>query len=441
MTLPVDHCGLWAETAQSNQAIPSLRGALSCDVAVVGAGYTGLSAALTLCEQGASVCVLEAHHAGHGGSGRNVGLVNAGLWLAPDEIIKRIGGEQGERLIEVLGAAPARVFATIAKHAIACEAQQQGTLHCAHSAAGLRDLERRQVQWGQRGVTLSLLDAAQTQTATGASGYHGALLDLRAGTIQPLAYAQGLAAAAQRSGAKIYEKSPVIRISKGADGFHLETAEGRVSAGAVILATNVYAEQGAKGHYLAMPSFGYFQCATPPLPPEQAASVLPQNQGAWDTHAVLTSFRKDAQGRLILGSVGRLDYAGRAVHSKWAQRVYIRLFPQLPFRGFEHEWFGRIGVTGDSIPRFAELAPGMLTVWGYNGRGIGPGTVFGDLLARALLTGDRTKIPLSNGAGRASLFRLPHSCGVEVGARAFHFISARGGAFRKAGQGGPPAEK
>ena len=141
-------------TADSADALPS-----AVDLLIIGGGFTGLSAALEAARMGAKVALLEAQEIGHGGSGRNVGLVNAGLWLPPQEIIKTLGVKTGEALIDTLGAAPARVFDLIARENIACEATRNGTLHLAHKAAGLDDLKTRHRQGNQYGAPLQLLDA------------------------------------------------------------------------------------------------------------------------------------------------------------------------------------------------------------------------------------------------------------------------------------------
>ncbi|PBQ13234.1 FAD-dependent oxidoreductase, partial [Pseudomonas congelans] len=142
---------LWEQLTPQRPVSPALSGERSADVCIIGAGFTGLSAALRLLEGGKTVCVVEAHQVGHGGSGRNVGLVNAGTWVAPDELDKVLGSVEASRLNSELGAAPALVFATIDKYRIDCQDTRSGNLHMAHNAKGLADLRSRAAQWQRRG--------------------------------------------------------------------------------------------------------------------------------------------------------------------------------------------------------------------------------------------------------------------------------------------------
>jgi glycine/D-amino acid oxidase-like deaminating enzyme len=167
----------------------------------------------------------------------------------------------------------------------------------------------------------------------------------------------------------------------------------------------------------------YFQLATEALSDLDAARVLPERQGAWDTNPVLSSFRVDASKRLVIGSVGRLDRFGDRVHPSWARRNLARVYPFLAGQPLTHAWFGRIGITSDRLPRLAEPAPGMVTIYGYNGRGIGPGTVFGREIAEFLAGGTRNALSLPWVEKRSEPFATARSTAIEIGARLYHLIT------------------
>src|SRR5690606_23751746 len=139
--------GLWEITAPPASITQALHGPTSTDVVIVGGGYTGLSAALHLAEAGTGVVLLEAHEFGFGGAGRNVGLVNAGMWVMPDDFPTELGPTYGERLLELQGNGPHLVRDLITRHDITCELETNGTLHCAVGDSGLRELEQRAAQW------------------------------------------------------------------------------------------------------------------------------------------------------------------------------------------------------------------------------------------------------------------------------------------------------
>ncbi|WP_237401346.1 NAD(P)/FAD-dependent oxidoreductase [Rhodovulum sulfidophilum] len=391
---------------------------------VIGGGYTGCSAALEAACSGASVMVLEADTVGHGGSGRNVGLVNAGLWLPPDDIAEALGADAGRVLTEALATAPDLVFELIGRHGIECEAIRAGSLHLAHSQRGLRDLQVRFRQGNRLGAPLEMLDAAETTRRTKTSAYHGALFDPRAGTIQPLAYCRGLARAAEDAGARFYEATQVTAV-RHTDGQWLIEANGHsVRAEQLLIATNAYgrALTGGLGRQFVPVHFSQF--ATRPLSDAERAAILPGGEGCWDTDQVMTAFRLDLAGRLILGGVGNLAGMGGAMHAAWAARKLARLFPALAGEPFEHSWEGAIAMTADHLPKVVAPGPDALSVFGYSGRGIGPGTVFGRAAARALLTGDAKHLPLAvsesyNERGK----RVRHAV-YETGAILAHFVGA-----------------
>ncbi|MGY3443172.1 glycine/D-amino acid oxidase-like deaminating enzyme [Bradyrhizobium sp. USDA 4473] len=245
---------------------------------------------------------------------------------------------------------------------------------------GLQEIQIRAEQWQKRGAPVVLLDAEETHRRIGGGNYTGALLDKRAGTIQPLAYARGLARLALAAGASILTRTEVLAVSDMGLCWRVGTAMGSVCAEWVIVATDAYGKRPRS--QIRLP---YFNLATRPLSDRLRTSILPERQGAWDTGVVLSSFRFDRSGRLVFGSVGALQGIGALVHRAWAIRSLRRLFPQLDDFEFETGWFGTIGMTSDHLPRFHKLGRNLVSFGGYNGRGIAPGTVLGRVLASYVL--------------------------------------------------------
>ncbi|MBM6592587.1 NAD(P)/FAD-dependent oxidoreductase [Microvirga pudoricolor] len=418
--------GLWEKTAPPAPATGPLKGSVEADVVVVGAGFTGLSAALHLASEGARVAVVEAVEIGFGGSGRNVGLVNAGMWVMPDDLPKELGEEYGNRLLDLLGNGPSLVFSLIDRHGIACEVERAGTLHVAHGPKGLQELEERAAQWRKRGAPVHLLDAAETARKVGSTAYAGALLDLRAGTIQPLGYVRGLGRAAIEAGAQVFTGSPVKGVTRSGSRWTVSTEGGSVTADWIVVATNAYTGTPwaeIRSEIVLLP---YFNFATKPLSHNLRASILPERQGAWDTKNVLSSFRFDQAGRLVFGSVGALRGTGLPIHRAWAKRSIRKIFPQIDAVAFDAEWYGQIGMTDNSLPKFHVLAPNVVSFSGYNGRGIAPGTVFGRELALHVL-GRKTlaDLPLPASEVTPVKFQAARQASIEAGAQLMHLVEAR----------------
>ena len=382
--------GLWSHTATPAPETGPLTQDMAVDIAVIGAGYTGLSTALHLAEGGAtSVAVLEAADIGYGASGRNAGMVNAGAWIAPDELPRRLGDKYGRRLLHTLGDGPAVVFDTIRRHGIDCHAAQNGNLHCAIGAQGLADIRERARQWASHGVTVHLLDASKTAALVGTDAYSGALLDPRTGTIQPLSYVRGLARVALGLGVQLHTHTSVVAAHRSSHGWELATSHGhRVRARQIVVATNTLQGPGPdawpqlQSELVRLP---YFNVATEPLPADIRARILPQGRGAWDTATILSSYRLDTDGRLVYGSVGAVGTGTQDAHVQWTRRAIARLFPELHDIGIQYQWHGWIDATAHHLPYLHQLAPDVWSVSGYNGRGIGPGTILGRELAHLLL--------------------------------------------------------
>jgi glycine/D-amino acid oxidase-like deaminating enzyme len=378
-----------------------------------------------LAKAGTSVVVLEGKMIGFGGAGRNVGLINAGLWVMPDEVLRQLPPDYGERLIDLLGKGPRDVMEIIERHDIYCELEKQGTLHCAVGEAGLKEIEQRAAQWRRRGVPVEQLDTAQTASRVGGGSYAGALHDPRAGTLQPLAYARGLARVAIVAGAKIYTASPVVSTMRDGRFWVVTTPGGQVCAEWVIVATDAYSTDRFRDVREEQVHLPYFNLATVPLSDNLRRLILPNREGAWDTRQILSSFRMDREGRLIFGSVGALRNTGAMIHRAWAKRQLAKLFPQLGRIEFDNEWYGNIGMTDDALPRFHAFAPNVVGFSGYNGRGIAPGTVFGRTLAQLALGKIATRdLPLPVTPLKKASLRFAKEAFYELGAQLAHFPGA-----------------
>ncbi len=417
--------GLWAATLPSRPYLNPLKGDKSTDIAIIGGGYTGLSSALHLAETGRECALLEAAEIGYGGAGRNVGLVNAGLWLMPDELVRIAGKVYGEKLLDVLGKSPDLVFGLIEKYGIKCEALRTGTLHCADSGKGYKALQQREEQWLKRGAPVRLLGKDETAAKTGSKSFRGALFDKRAGTIQPLAYACGLADAGIKAGAQLYEHSSVTGIDETKDGWILKTPGGSLRAKSVIIAVHAYPSHGFKSNMRSMIRMNFFQFATTPLPHDVLKTILPGRQGAWDTNLILSSYRLDATGRLIVGSVGTVEGFAYGLHENWVKRTIRKTFPQIGDVELEYGWHGRFAMNNDHVPRFHLLDRTMAMVTSYNGRGIGPGSVFGKLLAEYITTGSIDNMPLPVTQPSSIITRHFWKLFYETGARLYHFVQRR----------------
>ena len=387
---------IWDTTSAEPDFENGLNGDVTCDVAIIGGGYTGLSTALHAAEKGMNCHVLEAHRIGHGGSGRNVGLVNAGLWMPPQDVRTMLGEAKSIPLIKVLGEMPEYVFSLIEKHQIQCEPHRNGTIHAAHSPKGYKNLQRRAEGWRQLGVHVDLLDANDVAKKTGSNAFYGGLLDRRAGTINPMGYVRGLCRAAQSAGARISVGVKAEKLSRDGAHWRVSTNQGTVVAKYVVLATNAYADNlwpGLRNSYTNIP---FFQLSSQPLGP-RADHILKENQGLWDTAPIMFSLRRDNQGRLIIGSMGAIHGGTTGLSQRWAAKTLQRLFPDLGPVEFESAWHGQIAMTSDHVFRIHRPAENLFAPVGYNGRGIITGTLFGQALSE-LMTGsgeDTLPLPIS----------------------------------------------
>ena len=414
----------WRSAAVEQIAFPPLTDNITVDLVVIGGGFTGLNAARVAAREGLRVCLIEAETIGHGGSGRNVGLVNAGLWLPPDQIKETLGDTRGERLINDLGVGPDRVFDLIKSYEIQCDARRNGTLHLAHSSQAISDLRAREEQWKNRGVPVTLLDAQTTARHVGSDMYHGALFDARAGVIQPLDYARGLARAAANKGVQIHEKTAAVRIEWD-DIWQVTTGDGHVRASKLLIATNAYNKLTSATRVYETSIVSYFQCVSQKIAQRDFDAILSDHHGCWDTALIMSSFRKTRDNRLVFGAMGETnDTVGRNIHDGWAQRAIQRIFPNLRIE-LSQSWSGRIAMTKKKIPDIMRLGKDGYAIFGYSGRGIAPGTVLGEQFGKYSATEDESVLCLKITDKYHETFTNLKSRYYESGARVFHVINDR----------------
>ena len=385
---------LWAHSATPAPETSRLESSLSAAVAIIGGGFTGLSAALRLAELGSEAVVVEAAEPGWGASGRNGGQVNAGFKHDPEAMLATFGQERGERLIEFGGSTTQVVFDLIERYAIDCHANRAGWLQLVHSPKALPEVESRARQWQDRGVAVRLLDRAETERMTGSPLYPAALLDPRCGTVQPLSYARGLARAALSQGAKIFSQSPALSLDREGRKWRVKTSEGEVLADEVLIATNGYSGDLWPGLRQTVIDANSFIVATEPLSANLRRSILPEGQATSDTKRLLHYLRLDPEGRLLIGGRGSFSDPSRVNDFAHLEDIAPKLFPQLGQISIAFRWSGRIAITQDHYPHLHQPAPGVTIALGYNGRGVAMATALGRSLGEALHAGSLEPCPL-----------------------------------------------
>jgi glycine/D-amino acid oxidase-like deaminating enzyme len=385
---------LYAGTARPAVPTPPLRSDARTEIAVVGAGYTGLSAALHLAERGAAVTLLEAHEPGWGAAGRNGGQVNAGLKHEPDEVERHLGKIYGPRLVQLAGEAPAFLFRLIARLNIECEARCEGTIRAAHHPRHAADLRASVDQWRRRGAIVEQWDAERIAAATGTHRYLAASFDPRGGSVNPLGLARGLAAAAITAGATIHGESRAQRLERTGSGWRIVTTGGVLHAEKVVLTTDGYSDDLWPGLRTSIVPVYSSIIASEPLPAALRASILPSGGVVYESGEVTTYYRLDRDGRLLMGGRGAQRRLTERADYEHLRRYALRLWPSLTGIQWTHWWNGQFALTPDFYPRLHAPARNLLIGLGYSGRGVALGAAVGAQLAAAAAGADLETLAL-----------------------------------------------
>jgi glycine/D-amino acid oxidase-like deaminating enzyme len=370
---------LWEAITPAAPPHAPLAGAVTADVAVVGAGFLGLSSALHAAEAGLDVVLVESHQPGFGASGRNTGFVVPSLKtsLGPAEVMRALGAVHAERLLRLVAGSGRAVFDLIERHRIDCGAVQNGWLQPGHSRAAEAMLRDRMPRLLAAGVDAEWLDREAMLRRTGLPALHGGIRVVSGGQITPLGYARGLARAAADAGVRLFGDSPVIALEREADGWRLRTAGGEVRAPRVLMATNALVGNLLPELRASIVVARVFQIATQVMPQSIRERLLPDMAPVADTRRHTFALRWSPDGRLVTGGMvppvpGRM----RLAHRLFAARLR-RLVDGLPEIRAEYSWTGVIAGTPDFLPRMMRLQPGLDAVIGCNGRGVALTTALG----------------------------------------------------------------
>ncbi len=376
---------LWNATANATPQFNTFSGAQDCDIAIVGGGFTGLSAALHLAEAGFDTCLLEAETSGWGASGRNGGQVVPGLKEDPDEIERRFGPLMGGRMVRLSGDAGTFVFDLIKRLGIDCEASQAGWIQPIHSETAMATVSARAEQWQRRGAPLRMLGREETATLLGTNSYIGGMIDERGGNLHPLNYALGLAEAAGRAGARLHDMSRATRLEHKGDHAVVHTEGGRLTARKVLVCTNGYGDgfSGAIGRTVV--PIRSVQVATAPLDTAISSSILPKGNSASDTRRLLRYFRLGPNNSFIMGGRGDYSQAGTEHQFEVLRRASVALYPQLAGAEWRYHWGGYVAMTVSHYPQLMRMNSNVWAASGFNGRGVAMASALGKVLADAAM--------------------------------------------------------
>ena len=385
---------LYADTAVPPVPTPPLSADKSVPVAIIGGGFTGLSTALHLAEQGVSATVLEAQEPGWGASGNNGGQINPGLKHDPDQIEADFGADLGRRMIDFAYGTTNVTLDLIRRYQIPCEARQNGTLRAAYNEAGVAAIATTAKQCIARGMPVKLLNATELREITGSDRYLGAMQDARGGDLHPLSYVRGLARAAIGAGVAVHGETQAVSLRRDAGRWRIETPRAVVHADKVLLATNGFTDDLWPAlRRTIVPVFSSIAC-TAPLSDEVAQSIMPSRPVLYESGHITVYYRIDQRNRLLMGGRGPMRWINRPTDVAYLMRYAERLWPQLKGVSWTHGWNSRLAITADHYPHVHEPAENLLVSLGCNGRGVALSTAMGAQLARRLIGGDKAGIDM-----------------------------------------------
>lgn len=409
---------LYQQECQAPEGRGTAQKNISCQVAVIGGGLSGISTALGLAEQGLDVCVFEAETFGRGASGRNGGHICIGWSGSFDRLVAQLGTVHDRMLFDA-GLEGARIISEKVKaHQIDCDLRW-GYLHAGYHQRHMDELAEMKEQFESYGVDeMTLLDSPeQVKSYLNTDAYAGGLYEQTSGHLNPMKYLVGLVKAAQAAGAHLYSRSPVASIEMSETGAHklLLHNDVVVTADRLVICGNAYLKKVAPTPMRSrLAPVSSSVLATAPLSAEQAARLFPYDVAVADCNTALNYFRLDARRRLIFG--GRASYLNIEPANLEAdlRKRMVQIFPELQTIAAEACWSGHIGITVSRHPHFGRLARDVYFVQGYSGQGVAMSGVAGRVITEAIckqsdrfdLFSQISHMPFPGGPARTAVLAL-----------------------------------
>ncbi|MER8799609.1 FAD-binding oxidoreductase [Mesorhizobium sp. M0998] len=390
---PISPGRSWYEdTARPRPEYPALDGDRTCDVVIVGGGFTGLSAAAHLAKTGADVVLIETHRFGDGASGRNGGQLGTGQRAWAEELEAEYGFSRAKALFDLAEEAKAHLLDFAAMHQIEID-YMPGQMSVAHKKRYVDDYKAHaEIMANRFGYPhISFMDAAETAERLGSTHYFGGTRDTGTGHVHPLKLVIGTAKVAAEAGAKLFEQTPSTGITSGGGKVRVVTPKGTITAAKCLIGVNAYGgtlEPVSAAHIMPI---GSFIGATVPLGAD--SKVLPGGEAVDDSRFVVRYFRKSKDGRLLFG--GREIYAvndPKDIHIH-IRRQIAEIYPALKDVEITHGWGGYVGITVPRKPFVREVMPNVTSIGGYSGHGVMLSNFFGKLYAETV-AGNRDRLKL-----------------------------------------------
>jgi glycine/D-amino acid oxidase-like deaminating enzyme len=376
-----DH-GVWAATAPAALPAPRLEESIVTDVAIIGAGYTGLSTALHLAEAGIPAVVVEAHSPGWGASGRNTGWLEPNWWLKkPAQIDALFGSERGRELTRWVASGPRLLDDWAVKYSMQFEAQRRGLILATQDERKACQLEAEVRDWQRAGIANEFMDGETLRAHIASDRYRGAIW-LRDGmALNPLGLSRELARAGVSAGARIFIDSPVTRIERQGSRWRLDLPSGQIRSHSLVLATDAYTRALWPEVLTAYWTWHCAVIASEPYP--QLSQVMLSGTPFADLNFANVFTLREASGRLVTSTYAPVRRALSAPEvAEPFMRKFRKVFPGTPEPQWQHAHYGEVGLSSDMLPNLCAIGPQAWTAFGYSGTGINFALLLGGQLAR-----------------------------------------------------------